>query len=156
MRYQIEHNNPWIGKLNEILERVDHEANMIDMVPIDLKAVKIKIEDNWHQTWRYMANDKPKLRTYMKWKECPAPELCMTNKLPKYHRSLITKLALGVLPIRIETGRYEKLLLKDRICPSCKGNTIETEEHFLFHCPLYESQRVQIMPNASDRNWVEM
>ena len=129
---------------------------MIDMVPINLKAVKIEIEDNWHQTWRYMANDKPKLQTYMKWKECPVPELYMTNKLPKYHCSLITKLALGVLPIRIETGRYEKLLLKDRICQSCKWNTIETEEHFLFHCPLYESQRVQIMPNASDRNWVEI
>ena len=102
-----------------------------------------------------MADDKPKLQTYMKWKECPVPELYMTNKLPKYHHSLITKLALGVLPIRIETGRYEKLPLKNRICPSCKGNTIETEEHFLFHCPLYESQRMQIMPNALDRNWVK-
>ena len=140
MRYQIKHNSPWIGKLNEILERVDHEANMIDMVLINLKAIKIKIEDNWHQMWRYMADDKPKLQTYMKWKECPVPELYMTNKLPKYHCSLITKLALGVLPIRIETGRYEKLPLKDKICLSCKGNTIETEEHFLFHCPLYESQ----------------
>ena len=156
MRYQIEHNSPWIGKLSEILERVDHEANMIDMVLINLKAIKIKIEDNWHQTWRYMADDKPKLWTYMKWKECPVPELYMTNKLPKYHCCLITKLALGVLPIRIETGRYEKLPLKNRICPSCKGNTIETEEHFLFRCLLYESQRTQIMPNASDRNWVEI
>ena len=129
---------------------------MIDMVQINLKAIKIKIEDNWHQTWRYMANDKPKLQTYMKWKECPVPELYMTKKLPKYHHSLITKLALGVLPIIIETGRYEKLPLKDRICPSCKGNTIETEEHFLFHCLLCGSQRVQIVPNASDRNWVEI
>ena len=156
MKYQIQHNSPWIGKLNDILERVDHNINMIDMVPTNLKAFKIKIEDNWHQTWRYMADDKPKLRTYMKWKECPVPELYTTSKLPKYHRSLITKLALGVLPIRIETGRYEKLPFKDRTCPSCKGNIVETEEHFLFHCPLYASQREQIMPNESDRNWVEI
>ena len=99
MRYQIQHNSPWIRKLNDILERVDHDVNMIDMVPTDLKAFKIKIEDNWHQTWRYMADDKPKLQTYMKWKECLVPELYTTNKLPKYHHSLITKLALGVLPI---------------------------------------------------------
>ena len=92
----------------------------------------------------------------MKWKECPVPELYIANKLPKYHHSLITKLALGVLLIRIEMGRYEKLPFKDRICPSCKGNTIETEEHFLFHCPLYASQREQIMPNESDRNWVKI
>ena len=132
MRYQIKHNSPWIGKLNEILERVDHEANMIDMVLINLKAIKIKIEDNWHQTWRYMANGKPKLRTYMKWKEYPVPELYMTNKLPKYHRSLITKLALGILLIRIDTGRYKKLCLKIECVQAVKGTPMKQKNTSCF------------------------
>ena len=102
MRHQIE-NMPWIRKLEDILEWVEHEANLVDMTPINLKAFKIRVEENWHQTWRYMADDKPKLRTYMKWKEYPIPELHTTNKLPKYHRSLIIKLLLGVLPIRVES-----------------------------------------------------
>ena len=104
MRYQIVNNSPWINKLCDILERVEHEANLVDMVPINLPALKVKVEDNWHQSWRYMADDKPKLRTHMKWKQCPIPELHIINKLPKYHQSLITKLSLGVLPIRVESG----------------------------------------------------
>ena len=52
MRYQNENNGPWIRKLGDILERIDHEANMIDMILINLEAIKIKIEDNWHQTWK--------------------------------------------------------------------------------------------------------
>ena len=145
MRHQIENNMPWIRKLEDILERVEHEANLVDVMPINLKAFKIRVEENWHQMWRYMADDKPKLRTYMKWKEYPIPELHTTNKLLKYHRSLIIKLLLGVLPIRVESGRYDKVPFIDRTCPSCEGNIVETEEHFLFHCPLYESKRVQIM-----------
>ena len=126
------------------------------MMPINLKVFKNKVEENWHQMWRYMADDKPKLRTYMKWKEYPIPELHTTNKLPKYHRSLIIKLLLGVLPIRVESRRYDKVAFIDRTCPSCKGNTVETEEHFLFHCLLYESERVQIMPSEVEWNWVEI
>ena len=56
-----------------------------------------------------MADDKPKFRTYVTWKGCPIAELFVTNKLPKHHRSLITKLSLGVLPIRMESGRYKKI-----------------------------------------------
>ena len=156
MRYQIEKNSPWIRKLCGILERVEHDANLVDMVPINLCALKIKVEDNCHKTWRYMADDKPKLRMYMKWKQCPVPKLHVMNKLPKYHRSLITKLSLGVLPIRVESGRYEKIPFRDRTCLVCKGDTVETEEHFLLHCPLYESERSQLMPKADDRNWVDI
>ena len=89
MRHQIENNMPWIRKLEDILEQVEHNANLVDMMPINLKAFKTKVEENWHQKWRYMADNKPKLRTCMKWKEYLIPELHTTNKLLKYHRSLI-------------------------------------------------------------------
>ena len=69
MRYQIENNGSWIIKLYDILERVKHDANLIEMVLINLGALEIKVEDNWHQTWGYMADDKPKLRMYRKWKQ---------------------------------------------------------------------------------------
>ena len=92
----------------------------------------------------------------MKWKEYPIPELHTTNKLLKYHRSLIIKLSLGVLPIRVESSRYEKVPFAKKTCPSCKGNTVETKEHFLFHCLLYKTERVQVMLTKADQNWVEI
>ena len=104
MRHQIENNRPWIRKPEDILEWVEHNANLVVMTPINLKAFKTKVEENWHQTWRYMADDKPKLRTCMKLKEYLIPELHTRNKLPKYHRNLIIKLSLGVLPIRVESS----------------------------------------------------
>ena len=156
MNHQTENNVPWIRKLGDILGRVEHNANLADMTPINLKACKTKVEENWHQMWQYMANNNPKLRSYMTWKEYLIPELYIMNKPPKYHRSLITKLSLGVLPIRIECSRYEKVPFKNRICPSCNGNMVETEEHFLFHCPLYKSESAQVMPNDVAQNWVEI
>ena len=48
------------------------------------------------------------------------------------------------LPIRIESGRIErpKLLVQDRLCPCCKdGQSIETEEHFIFYCAKYNNLR---------------
>ena len=63
--------------------------------------------------------------------------------LPKYERSLISQLRLGILPIRIETGRYSNLPEQQRICFLCDTNQVENELHFLFHCHLYDVERNQ-------------
>ena len=41
------------------------------------------------------------------------------------------------LSIRIETGRYERLPVSERICFHCK-TCVEDELHVLVNCPLYE------------------
>ena len=60
--------------------------------------------------------------------------------MPRCHRSSYSKFRCGVAPIRIETGRYERLALENRRCFNCV-NHIENEEHVLLHCPLYEDLR---------------
>ena len=40
--------------------------------------------------------------------------------------------------LNIETGRYDKILRCDRICPVC-GLNIEDEIHSQFNCPKYSS-----------------
>ena len=47
---------------------------------------------------------------------------------------------LGVAPIRIETGRYERLSVSERICFHCKS-CVEDELHVLINCPLYDELR---------------
>ena len=39
--------------------------------------------------------------------------------MPKKYRSALCKFRYGVEPIRIETGRYERLNVTDRICNIC-------------------------------------
>ena len=47
---------------------------------------------------------------------------------------------LGVAPIRIETGRNERLSVSARICFYCKSY-VEDELHVLINCPLYDEPR---------------
>ena len=48
-------------------------------------------------------------------------------------------------PLRLETGRYERLQPDQRTCFQCT-NRIKSEEHVLLACPLYEDLR-QVMEN---------
>ena len=65
----------------------------------------------------------------------------VTKALSRSQRSLMAQLRFGILPIRIETGRYVNLKPEDRICPICDKNAVETEEHFLFECDALEEIR---------------
>ena len=46
-------------------------------------------------------------------------------------------------PIRLETGRYERLQVEQRTCFQCVDN-VETEEHVLLMCPLYDDLRLKL------------
>ena len=57
----------------------------------------------------------PKLGTYILFKS----EYCTENYLKLYlsrsHRSLLAQLRTGILPLRIETGRYQNILDKIQV-----------------------------------------
>ena len=55
---------------------------------------------------------------------------------------MISKLRLGILPLRIETGRYERPILSEaqRLC-YCQMGIIESEYHALFECKMYNELR---------------
>ena len=50
------------------------------------------------------------------------------------------KFRMGVAPLQIETGIYERLKEEQRVCFKC-GDAIESEEHVLLDCPLYQQIR---------------
>jgi hypothetical protein len=63
--------------------------------------------------------------------------LCIRSNIKPSTATMTSELA-------IEKGRYEGILLENRICFSCDrdGNTvIEDEFHFLLCCPLYTALR---------------
>ena len=66
----------------------------------------------------------------------------------------MSRLRLGCLQLRIETGRYARppLKINERICQVCLGITtqqgseplIETEIHILFYCEVYKILREKL------------
>lgn len=79
-----------------------------------------------------------KERTYRTVKQEYGSETYTFSILPIRHRNAYTKLRCGLAPIRLETGRYERLPIVQRACFHCT-ETVESEEHVLINCPLYEA-----------------
>ena len=84
-----------------------------------------------------------KLRTYRTFKAEYTTETYIDCTLPKLHRSAYAKLRCGVTPLRIETGCYERFQFSDRHSLHC-SNVIESEEHVILKCPLYEHLREKL------------
>ena len=72
--------------------------------------------------------------------------------LPRSHRSALSRFRCGVAPIRLETGRYERLPVCERVCPFCK-DVVENETHVIISCPLYDDLRQQMIDYASVLNY---
>ena len=73
-------------------------------------------------------NGRNKLRTYKLFKQTYSGEIYVKLIMQISHRSSFAKFRMGVSPLRIETGRYERIAEIDRIC--FNGNdAVESEEH---------------------------
>ena len=64
----------------------------------------------------------------------------------------MAKTRLGILPIRIETGRYErpKLDASKRHCLQCNTSFIEDEAHFLLYCVKHEKDRALLLSKVKN------
>ena len=59
------------------------------------------------------------------------------------------KFRCGVVPKRLETGRYERLSENDRVCPLILDG-VEDEKHVLIICPVYTSIRAVLHERATE------
>ncbi len=111
------------------------------MIPIEV--AKNKITKCFENDWRHHCSTKPKLRTYVTFKEDTKVAAHINCNLSKHEISLISQIRLGILPIRIETGRYTNTNVAERKCLLCTHDKGEDEAHFLFECSLYDAERSQ-------------
>ncbi len=56
-------------------------------------------------------------------------------------RSYLAQFKCGILSLHIETGRWKGTQLDKRICKVYNNNSVENEEHFIFHCNKYNNTR---------------
>ena len=88
----------------------------------------------------------PKLRTYCTLTGDTGWRNYLTKPLSFLQRKYMAKLRLGVLPIRVETGRYEmpRIEYNHRICKQCAMKEVEDEEHFLLRCTKHSARRIAL------------
>ncbi len=131
----------WSAGFKSILTDIDLEDPWSNNSEIPMDRLKSQVVDRQTRDWRHHCATKDKLRTYRMFKHDMKVAAHLNSNLPKFERSLISQLRLGVLPLRIETGRFTRLEVHERLCEVCDKNQVEDEAHFLFHCDMYNDLR---------------
>ena len=81
------------------------------------------------------------LRTYRLLKSDYGKEHYVDLNLKRNERSVLAQLRCGILPLRIETGRYIGEPPNQRLCNQCDSRTVEDECHFVMECNFYNDIR---------------
>ena len=72
--------------------------------------------------------------------------------MSRQQRSLLAKFRGGVLPLHVETGRWQNTPWENRICRVCNQNCVEDEFHFLCICESYNLHRNVLFHRVTVKN----
>ncbi len=133
--------NIWQTPRTFTVSDLELENHWVNNSVIPMELAKLRIQGRLERDWQHHCSTKDKLRTYRTFKADMNTAVHLNCNLPKFQRSLISQLRLGILPINIETGRYTGIPEGDRICEMYNQNRVENEAHFLFECDLYAPMR---------------
>lgn len=86
-------------------------------------------------------NKGNKLRTYNKFKVAFGREPYLDIVVSKKLRSSLARLRTSSHKLHIETGRYLKKELHQRVCEMCNAGEVEDEQHFLTTCTAFSEER---------------
>ena len=149
--------NTWYNEVKSIFADNDLSEVFGNGLIFDLKQtvdnLKSKMLQKQQNVLKTECSQKPKLRTFIKFKNFSDTPAYLTKPLSFIQRKFLAKLRLGCLEIRLETGRWARPRLAEeaRICQACENleENIENENHFLFECNSYQSERLDWLANVS-------
>ena len=157
----MSHVSTWSSEVKNILIENNlsalYEANSAFNVRQIIDQLRSDFRSQQRRTLMEECEIKPKLRTFMLFKDFFQLPAYIWKPLSFYERRMLGKLRLGCLPLRIETGRYSKPRLPEaeRVCLVCPSEinspdisakslpSIESEFHFLFECEAYAFERAK-------------
>ena len=70
--------------------------------------------------------------------------------MTKFEKSHFAQFRCGILPLRVETGRYSGLSVHERTCNICNSNENEDDIYFLFKCSCYHDLRQSLINKATE------
>lgn len=133
--------NNWNIKVKEILRELNEEDKYMQKMPCNLNECESKLQPLIESEWKTQSQNKPKLRTYLLFKDKFETSSYLIGMKNRVNRSLYAKFRLGILQLEVESGRFNQTPLEERICKLCNLNAIENELHFLCTCPQYAELR---------------
>ena len=128
-----------IMKMSEYFSLFDFNYNSLSDSKIKqlVDLMKKQYVSYWNQTLQHSR----KLSFYHSIKKNYSLSAYLDSRRKNPTRRTLVKLRIGCHNLRVETGRYDKIPLEERICPLCTGNKIEDETHLLLDCQRYSSMR---------------
>ena len=146
--------NTWSDEVKTILDS-NNAMELFTSNIFDVKSTINSMRDSLlakdQQNLKEQCQSKSKLRTFNCISSFSADKEYLQKPLTFVQRKFMAKLRLGVLQLRIETGRYERprKAAVDRICKQCDQNVTESETHFLLHCPKHSLIRANFLSKIS-------
>ena len=131
----------WSSEIKRLFTDTGHHEHFDLNMPVDLNTVKNNLYDSYCRKWKLDLANVSKLKTLILYKECCEEEPYLSKVINRQHRSILAQFRCGVLPLKIETGRYQNIPQELRLCCFCPSNVIEDEIHFLFNCAKYSVLR---------------
>ena len=108
---------------------------------IDLNFVRSTLHEVYCSNWKNTVTCVHKLRTYILYENEYLTEPYVECDVNRAHRSALAKFRCGILPLSVETGRFNAIPLEFRLCVFCDNNVVEDEYHFFVSCNLYNDLR---------------
>ncbi len=96
----------WCKEVKQLLELIECQDMFTNKLAGNLITVK----------WKHLLSTKPKLRTYVKFKENICTEDYVKHSTSRRKRSLMPQFRIGILPLHIETGRFRDKRIIERVC----------------------------------------
>ena len=136
----------WTNEIKSILYNcnLNHVYDAQLMFPV--KTIVKQLEESLYKMQlvrvENICRNKPKLRTFVTFKHFSDLPAHVFKPLSFLERKTISKIRLGILPIRLETARYFRPIVPEdqRYC-YCNTGEPESEYHVLFICGKYDNLR---------------
>ena len=143
--------NNWCSDIQDFFISIEKGNNFQQREAIDIDDANSTLKSKAKDMWSDSVARKPKLRTYIKFKCSFESENYVKYCNNRKDRSLMAQLRLGILPLKLETGRFKNVPVNERLCENCT-DSVEDKEHFLLHCALYRNRREQLFIEAINVN----
>ena len=142
----------WCSDVKRIFQEVSMVHCYQNLLRCDITSAKEILLSQFFEKWVHDCTTVSKLRTYVKFKTNFEVEPYLDILSNRKIRSYVSQLRCGILPLRIETGRYGTKYIPEceRTCIFCNSGEIESEYHFIFDCVLYETYRKELFTAMSN------
>ncbi len=93
----------WCKEVKQIFELIECHEMFTNKLACNLTTVKNTCKDMQNVEWKHLLSTKPKLRTYVKFKENICTEDYVKHCTSRRKRSHTAQFRIGILPLDIET-----------------------------------------------------